>query len=393
MTSAVPTASADLEQVVAIAHQFNHPGIITHVVPFGNGNINDTFLVNLTPAVVNTSPTQPSATPSCFVLQRINRKVFSQPELVMQNMRCLAEHVQQRLGRESLSVHWPGRRWETPDVVSTHADQDFYIDSQGDYWRGISFIENAITLDTIETTAQAKEVGLGLGMFHTLVSDLPVHTLADTLAGFHIAPRYLQQYDNIRAVSVVKSSPEVKYGLQLIEQRRAWIPILEIAKAEKQLPMRLMHGDPKANNFLFDADTYQTISLIDLDTVKPGLIHYDIGDCLRSACNPMGEETQQWESISFDLDLCQAILGSYLSVAGRFLTENDYAYCYDAIRLIAFELGLRFFTDYLAGNPYFKVRYPEHNLMRALVQFKLTESIEAQESSIRRLIQSGPVLI
>ena len=139
---------------------------------------------------------------------------------------------------------------------------------------------------------------------------------------------------------------------------------------------------------MIDTFSGQAISIIDLDTVKPGLVHYDIGDCLRSGCNPLGEETEYWERVSFNTDICQSVLGGYLSVAKDFLTENDYIYMYDAIRLIAFELGLRFFTDYLAGNVYFKVKNPEHNLARALVQFKLTESIEIQESVIRKIISS-----
>jgi hypothetical protein len=130
-----------------------------------------------------------------------------------------------------------------------------------------------------------------------------------------------------------------------------------------------------------------TVSIIDLDTVKPGLVHYDIGDLLRSGCNPLGEETGQWEKVCFNLDYCRAILQGYCSIAQEFLTENDYDYLYDSIRLLAFELGLRFFTDYLEGNVYFKARRPNHNLARALVQFKLTESIESRETAIRTIIR------
>jgi len=137
---------------------------------------------------------------------------------------------------------------------------------------------------------------------------------------------------------------------------------------------------------MIDTFSGQAISIIDLDTVKPGLVHYDIGDCLRSGCNPLGEETEHWERVSFNTDICQSVLGGYLSVAKDFLTENDYVYMYDAIRLIAFELGLRFLTDFIAGNVYFKTNYPEQNLSRAVVQFKLVESIESQEADIRSLI-------
>ena len=182
-------------------------------------------------------------------------------------------------------------------------------------------------------------------------------------------------------------SPEVNYCLQFICERNTWAHVLENAREKGRLRLRPIHGDPKVNNIMIETATGQAISIVDLDTVKPGLIHYDIGDCLRSGCNTLGEETEQWEKVHFDPDLCKAILQGYLSTAREFLTGNDFFYIYDSIRLIAFELGLRFFTDYLEGNVYFKVRHTEHNLARALVQFTLTESIESQEKAIRNIIQ------
>jgi Ser/Thr protein kinase RdoA (MazF antagonist) len=180
----------------------------------------------------------------------------------------------------------------------------------------------------------------------------------------------------------------VNFGVRFIEARREWAPVLERARERGQLQMRPVHGDPKVNNVMIEESTGRAISLVDLDTVKPGLIHYDIGDCMRSGCNPMGEETEQWEAVHFEPEIGQAILTGYLTQARHFLNEADYDYLFDSVRLMTFELGVRFFTDYLAGNVYFKVKHPEHNLLRALVQFKLTESIEAHESDIRNMIQS-----
>jgi hypothetical protein len=139
---------------------------------------------------------------------------------------------------------------------------------------------------------------------------------------------------------------------------------------------------------MFDRATGKAVSVVDLDTAKPGLIHYDLGDCLRSGCNPLGEETTDWQQVHFEPDLCRSILAGYCAVAQGFLTPADYDYLVAAIRLIAFELGLRFFSDYLAGNQYFKVKYAEHNLARALVQFQLTASIEGQSESLEKLVQS-----
>jgi Ser/Thr protein kinase RdoA (MazF antagonist) len=357
-----------------VAEQFQSADAIADIQEFGQGNINSTFLVTLA-----------KGRDQHFILQRLNTQVFPKPQLVMQNIRTYSEHVCQRLCETTGNCP---RRWEVPRVLLTTTGQDHWVSPEGDFWRAISYIESAQSLEAITDLHQAQEVGYALGMFHDLISDLPAHQLADTLVGFHITPRYLQQYEQLQETQVPHSTPEVKYCVQFICDRQRHADVLEKAKAKGDLKLRLIHGDPKINNILIDPDTQEAVSVIDLDTVKPGLIHYDIGDCLRSGCNPLGEETQEWERVYFDLDQCQAILQGYVGVAQSFLTPQDYDYLYDAIHLLPFELGLRFFTDYLAGNVYFKVHYPEHNLNRALVQFKLTESIEAQAADIHALIKT-----
>ena len=362
-----------LDNLVAAADQFKPQGPVIDIHEYGNGNINDTFLVTLD-----------SKAEKHFILQRINTQVFRQPELVMLNMRTFTEHVRKRLQRAPLS---PGRRWEVVRVLLAQDGQDHWLDPGGSFWRALSFIDGAQSFDTIKDTEHAREVGYALGMFHNLLSDLDTERLADTLKGFHITPRYLLHYDEVLAKKRTSKSPEMAYGLEFVSQRRDWAHVLENARAQGRLSLRPIHGDPKVNNVMMDTGTGQAISIVDLDTVKPGLVHYDIGDCLRSGCNLLGEETEQWEMVRFDPELCQAILQGYLSLARDFLTDNDYDYLYDAIRLIAFELGLRYFTDYLEGDVYFKANHQEHNLARALIQFKLTESIESQETTIGVIIQ------
>jgi Ser/Thr protein kinase RdoA (MazF antagonist) len=319
-----------------------------------------------------------------FILQRLNTRVFRRPDLVMANLLTVTSHMHRRLETHPLS---PPRRWEVPRVLLTRDHQDHFIDTHGSFWRALSFIDNVQTFDLIHNLDHAWEVGFALGLCHNLLSDLPAAQLADTLPGFHITPHYLKQYDEILAQASACSSPEIRYASHWVEARRSLVPVLERAKAQGKLTVRPTHGDPKVNNVLLDAITGQAVSLIDLDTVKPGLVHYDIGDCLRSGCNLLGEETDRWETVRFDLGVAHAILQGYLSQAREFLSSTDWDYLFDAIRLIAFELGLRFFTDYLAGNVYFKVNHSEHNLVRALVQFKLTESIESQEAALRTIIR------
>jgi Ser/Thr protein kinase RdoA (MazF antagonist) len=352
-----------LETLHTIAEKFASGNSVSAVTEFGNGNINDTYIVTCSPQ-------------EKFVLQRINTHVFKQPSLIMQNMRAFTEHVHRRVKQE-------GRVWDSPRVIPAQDGNDYFIDSDNGFWRAISFIDNARSFDTITDTAHAREVGYALGTFQSLISDLPIDSLADTLEGFHITPRYLQHYDTVFPQHKRQLSPEVKHGIQFIEERRAFAFTLEDAG----LPLRPIHGDPKVNNVMVHNDTGKAISIVDLDTVKPGLVHYDIGDCIRSGSNPLGEDAEDWQAVHYNPEIGAALLEGYLAEAQAFLTPADYEHLYTSIRLLAFELGLRFFSDYLAGDVYFKVKYPEHNLQRALVQFQLTQSIEAHEAEIRNSIQ------
>ncbi len=359
-----PNALAQ-QPLVHIAQQFISHGPVMDIHPLGSGNINDTYLVEAE---------QP------FVLQRINAEVFSQPRQVMDNLCQFVSHAHQRLSTTPFN-----RRWEVPTVLRTEDNQHHWIDRQGQLWRGLSFVPHTTTFNTIQDLHHAMEVGAALGCFHNLLSDLPSAHLADTLPGFHITPNYLRQYDAILPQAATLA-PDEHHCCTLIAHHRNRVAILENAKAAGHLPLRAIHGDPKINNILIDTNTQQAVSLIDLDTIKPGLVHYDIGDCLRSSCNPLGEETQHWQAVTFDVSTCAAVLRGYLSSAGAFLKAVEYDYIYDAIWLISFELGLRFFSDHLAGNRYFKTQRPGHNLQRALVQFQLAESIHLQKLSIQAVI-------
>jgi Ser/Thr protein kinase RdoA (MazF antagonist) len=362
----------DMDNLLAAAAQFAHRSV-TDITEFGNGNINKTFLV-----------TTYSEKDSRFVLQRINTHVFPRADLVMMNMRVATEHFRQRL---NLVHPCADRRWEVPYIIPAHNGNDYWRDSKGSFWRAIAFIESSQPLLTIKDSNHAGEVGYALGFFHTLLSDLSPDKLADTLPGFHVTPLYLRHYEEVIAKCPLPNSPEVKHCVRFIGERIALSHVLEDARQRGELFLRPIHGDPKVANILIDATTGHAIGVVDLDTVKPGLVHYDIGDCLRSSCNTRGEEIEEWEDACFDAILCRAVLEGYLSLAGGFLTPNDIFYVYDSLRMITFELGLRYFTDYLEGNVYFKVKRPDHNLLRALVQFRLAESIESQEKDIRDIIR------
>jgi Ser/Thr protein kinase RdoA (MazF antagonist) len=313
--------------------------------------------------------------------------VFPKPEFIMKNMKLVTEHVHRRLEAE---IHTSDRIWQLPRVIPTKEGQDFTVDSSGEYWRAISLIASAHSYEKIQNLEHVSEAGIVLGQFQRLISDIPPEKLHTTLQGFHITPQYLKKLDDALATpegqARLKSASEAERCLRFIQQRRNWCHVLEEAKNRGELQLRPIHGDPKIANIMIDDATGKGTCIVDLDTVQPGLIHYDFGDCLRSACNPAGEETLDLRSVYFDIDLCRAIVEGYMTLARSFLTEQDIHYLYDSIRLIAFELGLRFFSDFIAGDQYFKVRYDGQNLNRARVQLKLCESIETNEQMIRKIL-------
>ncbi|MBI3569554.1 MAG: aminoglycoside phosphotransferase family protein [Gammaproteobacteria bacterium] len=354
-----------------ITELFNLGGRIRDVRPYGQGLINDTFVVT-------------TESGHRAILQRINRHVFPEPECIMENLRMLVDHVHRYQTGDKAAC-----KLRLPEIFTARDGKDFVIDKEGGFWRAMGFVENTRTPETITDLAQAEEVGFALGRFHALIHDLEPARLHQTLPGFHDAPHYLARFTEAAArPRNTPDSVELRHCFSFIETRRDLAPVLETAKRAGKLAVRPIHGDTKLNNFLFDIQTGKAVSLIDLDTVQPGLIHYDIGDCLRSCANPAGESPGDIASVRFDLDIGRAILKNYLAETRKFLTRHDYDYLYDAIRLIPFELGLRFLTDHLEGNHYFKTEWAGQNLRRALVQFQLTTSIEEHEKPVKALIAS-----
>lgn len=360
-----------------IAQHFDVAGRVVTVQHTGEGNVNDTYL-----AIFRTTFSEERV-----ILQRINQHVFPHPEYIMENMRIVTEHVHQRIEEE---IHNSDRIWQLPRVIPARDGQDYVIDGEGDFWRAITLIASAHSYEQVQSVEHAYEAGFVLGHFQRLISDLDVGTLHDTLVGFHITPRYLEKFDGVIASAEgtmrLNASVEAQRCNRFVKERRDRCGMLEEARASGELLLRPVHGDPKISNIMIDDATGKGTCIVDLDTVKPGLIHYDFGDCLRSCCNPMGEETLDLGRVVFDTDLCEAIVKGYMAQADAFLTDADRAYLYDSIWLITFELGLRFFADYIAGNVYFNTRYDEQNLNRARVQFKLAESIETREKQIRAIL-------
>ena len=355
----------------AIAEHFALDGRLQKIVAYGDGLINDTYLA-----------TTDSMREPRVIIQRINRRVFPKPEWVMANIETLIDHVERR----NMAMAAGRRTLRLPKLYKAVDGSPYVVDDEGDVWRALAFIENTRTLEAIEDLSDAEEVGFALGRFHQLVDALDAERLHDTLPGFHVAPHYFQRYIQVSATANRTATSALRACFNFVDERKHRIDVLEEAKRKGALLVRPIHGDPKLNNILFDEQSRRAVSIIDLDTVKPGLIHYDIGDCLRSCCNTAGESPDSAGTVDFNLELCRAILRGYVTEMQPVLTAHDYDYLYDAIHLIPFELGLRFLTDYLEGNRYFKVDAPEQNLQRAKTQFQLVASIERQQDEIKKII-------
>lgn len=363
-----------------LINRFNVKGRLVTLVPFGNGNINDTFL-----GVFRNTFTETQV-----VLQRVNRSVFPRPEAIMRNMHNITLHCHLKLEEDSRAGR-DDRVWQMPRIVKTKDGADFEVDENGEVWRVITRILSAHAFDTAQSPEHALECGAAMGHFHYLVSDMDPGSIEDPLPGFHVTSGYLAQYDETlqspAAREILNSSMEARRLAKYVDERRDFAISLERAEARGELRKRMFHGDPKVNNIMIDDFTGKGTAMIDLDTVSPGLMHVDVGDAVRSICNPAGEDELNLGKVTFDETLFHAFMKGYLKEAGAFMTDADRAYLYDAIRLLPFELGLRFFQDYLAGDRYFRVRQPGQNLNRARVQFRLCETIEARELTIRNMLE------
>ncbi len=359
-----------------IISQFNIPGSLIKAERFGSGLINDTYLCVFGDA----------GGMRHTILQRINTAVFTRPEQVMSNVEIVTAHLAARLRREGVvdpaSV--------MPGLVATRSGRSFLRAEDGSCWRMFNFIAAGAVYEAVVDEKHAYEIGRCLGRFQALVSDILPDALFDTLPGFHYTPVYLEAYEAVLSRDSEGRAREVRAELDFISSRRKLASRLTDLIASKELPLRIVHHDPKVNNIMIDHASGKALCMLDLDTVKAGIVHFDFGDCVRSAANPAGEDAQDPASARLDMRYFRSIASGYLREAGSFLTQKERAVLALSVQVITFELGLRFLTDYLQGDRYFKIQRRGHNLHRARVQFKLLESIEAEAEDMARFINGFP---
>jgi hypothetical protein len=354
--------------VRAVARRFPLRGEFLAAAPYGSGHINDTYCLEF----------DQGGAPVRYILQRINHLVFKNPAALMENVQRVTEHLGQKAAAQSDA----SRRVLT--LIPALDGRPHYADAQGNFWRVYIFIEKARTFDAVESTQQAFQAAKAFGQFQKLLADLPAPRLHDTIPDFHHTPKRFAALEKAIAADAVNRALAAKPEIEFAMRRQADTHILLDAK----LPERVTHNDTKFNNVMLDDATGEGICVIDLDTVMPGLALYDFGDMVRTTTSPTKEDELDLSKVRMQLPMFAALAQGYLASAAEFLTLPEKKLLSFSGKLITLEIGLRFLTDHLAGDTYFKVHRPGHNLDRCRTQFKLVESIEQQESAMNKLVET-----
>ena len=364
--------AAEGHDAIAIAREFALSGEILSASPYGSGHINDTFKVDVKPA----------GGPRRFVLQRINHNVFRPPDELMANVERVCAHAYAKL-KESGDTDAERR---TLRLIPTLTGKAWHIDAAGNRWRCYHFIEGATGHDVVRTPEQAYAAAKSFGAFQASLADLPGGRLHETIPDFHHTPSRFARFQQAlaqdahgRAAACV---PEIAFALARAHE----VSIVVDALRDGTLPERVTHNDTKLNNVLLDDVTQEGVCVIDLDTVMPGSVLYDFGDLVRTSTSPAAEDETDLSQVRMQFPMFEALVEGYLESAEGFLTPKEKELLPFAGKLITFEIGLRFLTDWLEGDTYFKIKRPTHNLDRARTQFKLVESIEAQLPAMQALI-------
>ncbi|MGD0629813.1 MAG: aminoglycoside phosphotransferase family protein [Terracidiphilus sp.] len=349
-----------------VARQFRIDGKLSAIAAYGSGHINDTYCAVFDQAGVQAR----------FILQRINAAIFKEPAALMENIQRVISHLAAKLAREPDS----GRRALT--LIPACDGRAWYVDAEGGYWRAYRFIERARAYDAVEFPRQAFQAAKAFGEFQKLLVDLPAPRLHDTIPDFHNTPRRFAAFEQAVAADVANRAVNAREEIGFAFAHQPIVSVL----LNSGLPERITHNDTKLNNVLLDNVTGEGICVIDLDTVMPGLALNDFGDMVRTTTSAAMEDEQDLARVTMQFPMFEALARGYLSSAGSFLTKAEKTHLASAGKLLTFEQGIRFLTDYLAGDTYYKVHRDGQNLDRCRTQFKLVESIEQQEEQMGRLI-------
>lgn len=362
-----------------IARHFYMPGDYISHAPCGQGHINDTYEVRFSQA----------GAPVRYIIQRINHAIFTRPHQVMENIRRVTEHIARKLDAAGETDIY--RRVLT--LTPCRDGRMWYEDAEGNHWRGYLYVEGAEAHSHVNSTAMAEEAAKAFGRFQYLVSDMPEPQLTDTIPNFHHTRSrfndFLRAVEENHAGRLESVREEVDWCLA----RENVVDVLLNELAAGRLPERITHNDTKINNVMIDHQTGEGICVMDLDTVMPGLVHYDFGDLVRTTAISTAEDERDVSLVQMRLPMFQALVRGYLQTAGKFLTPAEIAFLPFAGKLITLETALRFLTDHLNGDMYFKIHRPGHNLDRFRVQAAMVESIERQFSAMEDIVGGAVLLV
>ena len=353
--------------VRAIAREFEIHGEYVSAAPYGSGHINDTYCVVFDQAGARVR----------YIFQRINHLVFKNPVALMENVSRVTRH----LGGKFAGAGDASRRVLT--LIPARDGKPYCHDEAGNCWRVYLFIEQARTYDAVESPAQAFQAAQAFGLFQKMLADLPAPRLHDTIPDFHHTPKRFLALEKAITADAVNRAALAKPEIEFARCRRAMTGVL----LEANLPERVTHNDTKFNNVMLDDATGEGICVIDLDTVMPGLVLYDFGDMVRTTTSPVKEDELDLAKVTMQFPMFEALVRGYLAAAAEFITPAEKQHLAFAGKLITFEIGLRFLSDFLAGDIYFKAHRNGHNLDRCRTQFKLVESIEQQETKMKKLVE------
>lgn len=352
--------------------QFRYEGVLIDERPYGSGHINDTYLLTFEIAEMGTIK---------VILQRMNKNIFTKPIELMENILNVTSYLRKKIIENGGD---PDR--ETLNVIRTVDDMPYFVDSEGEYWRSYKFITDATSYDQVESPEDFYQSAVAFGNFQRLLAEYPAETLHETIEGFHDTKARFQVFKKAVEDDVCGRAASVQKEIQFVLEHEHLANVFADLLEKKEIPLRVTHNDTKLNNIMIDNKTRKGICVIDLDTVMPGLAMNDFGDSIRFGASTATEDEQDLSKVSCDMELFDLYAKGFIEGCGGKLTEKEIDLMPTGAMVMTFECGMRFLTDYLQGDTYFKINRENHNLDRCRTQFKLVKDMEAKWDTMREII-------
>lgn len=365
--------SDETEVMRKAASHFAFEGRLIHAEPYGCGHINDTHCLWFD---------RGSFPPVRYILQKINTGIFRDVDGLMNNITLVTDHIRKKLAAEGGDY---GRG--TLTVIPTTDGEPYYRAPDGGCFRAYKFVENTVSLQSAENPAQFGSLAAAFGKFQNQLADFDASLLAETIPDFHNTVKRFENFASSVKADRAHSRTAAEKEIEFAMSREADAGVLVGMLAKGELPLRVTHNDTKLNNVLFDAVTGEAVCVIDLDTVMPGLVHYDFGDSIRFGASTAAEDEKDLDRVSMSLELFEAYTRGFIASCGGKLTEAETEYLPFSAKLLTYECGIRFLSDYLDGDTYFRIHYPEQNLDRCRTQLKLVADMEKKMPEMKSITE------